>query len=287
MTRTCAIWVSLALALGGCSAVIADPDAGSIDDITVSEDASGIPVLDFTSGLKYSKVQSEVLWSGDGDRLNANDRILLDMYSVSLESGVVLVDTFSDLPRMYLLVPELVGQELYDVLVDERVGARILHVTPPVEGYEGHGAVALLVDVLPACAQGETLPPKEGMPEVTLDPSGQPTITIDDAMDPPIGLEVSTLILGSGEQVRPGSKIVANYYAVDYDTGEVYDSSWEDGEGPLKAQVGVGELPLGLDQGLIDRTEGSQILLIVPPELAYGDGTLVFVVDLLVVRTPS
>jgi peptidylprolyl isomerase len=287
MTRIGAIWASLALVLGGCSAVIADPNAGSIDDIAVSEDANGIPVLEFQNGLEYTKVQSEVLWQGAGDPLDPGDRILLDMYSVSLDSGVVLVNTFSDLPNMYYLARELVGQELYDVLVDERVGTRILHVTPPVEGYEGHGAVALLVDVLPARAIGETQPRKEGIPEVELDLSGKPSVTVDDATEAPVGLEVATLILGSGAQVKPGSMIVANYHVVHYDTGEVFDSSWDDGEGPLKAQVGVGELPLGLDQGLINRTEGSQILLIVPPELAYGEDTLVFVVDLLAVRDPS
>jgi peptidylprolyl isomerase len=285
MTRIGVIGLGLALVLGGCSAVIADPNAGSIDDITVSGDEDGVPVLEFKGGLEYSRVQSEVLWAGEGDPLNAGDRILLDMYSVSLDSGVVLVNTYRDFPNMYLLAPELVGQELYDVLLDERVGARVLHVTPPVEGYEGHGAVALLVDVLPAKAEGEAQPRKEGMPVVTLDEFGKPDVAIDEDTEAPDGLEAATLILGSGEQVKPGSSIVANYYAVDYDTGEVFDSSWDIEDGPLKAQVGVGELPLGLDQGLIDRTEGSQILLIVPPELAYGDGTLVFVVDLLVVRT--
>lgn len=294
MTRIGAFAAGVAILICGCSAVIADPNAGGIDDIAIGTDSQGLPVLEFPDGLEYSKVQTKVVWSGTGDRLRPGDRILLDMYSVSLDSGVVLLDTYSDLPNYYILAPEIVGQELYDALVDEKVGVRLLHVSPPVEGYEGHGAVVLLVDVLPAESQGETQPLREDLPSVEIDASGQPIVIVDPDLPKPVGLQVATLLLGSGAQVKPGSKIKFNYYAVSYDTGEIFESSWDDGEGPDEKQVGVGELVLGLDQGLIDQTEGSRVLLVVPPDMAYGgsdlphaDDTLVFVIDLLAVRPPN
>jgi peptidylprolyl isomerase len=287
MRRVGVLAVGLALILGGCSAVITDPNAGSIKDIVVSVDDEGVPVIEYPEGLEYSKVETEVLWSGKGDRLEPGDRILLDMYAISLDSGAVLTNTFSALPNAYILAPELVGQELYDVLVKEKVGARILHISPPVEGYEGQGSVALVVDVLPTKAEGESLPRRDDLPVIIVDDEGKPTVVIGDNLTPPVGLEVATLIQGPGEQITPGSRIKVNYLAVSFETGEVFESSWDDGEGPMDAQVGVGELPLGWDQGLIDRTEGSQVLMVIPPELAYGEDTLIFVVDILAVRNPE
>ncbi|MBN2177130.1 MAG: FKBP-type peptidyl-prolyl cis-trans isomerase [Demequinaceae bacterium] len=287
MRRIGVFTAGLALFLSGCSAVITDPNAGSIRDITVTVDDDGIPVIDYPIGREYSKVETEVLWSGKGDRLKPGDRILLDMYAVSLDTGAVLTDTFSDLPNAYILAPELVGQELYDVLAQERIGARILHLSPPVEGYEGQGAIALVVDVLLTKAAGESLPRRDDLPVVIVDDEGKPTIVIGENLTAPIGLEVATLIQGPGEQITPGSRIKVNFLAVSFETGEVFESSWDDSKGPMNAQVGVGELPLGWDQGLIDRTEGSQVLMVIPPELAYGEDTLVFVVDILAVRAPE
>lgn len=287
MTRIYTFVAGFALLVGGCSQVVSDPNAGGVDDITIGVDSEGVPVLDYPDGLEFSKVQTKTVWSGTGARLNPGDRIVLDMYSVSLDSGVVLLDTFSDLPKEYLLAPELVGEELYDALVKERVGARLLHVSPPIEGHEEEGAIALLVDVLPATATGVAEFPSGDLPTVELDSSGHPAIVIDPEIPAPAELKVATLILGSGPQVEPGSRIRANFHVVSYDTGEVFESSWDDGEGSMATQVGVGELVLGLDQGLIDQTEGSRVILIVPPELAYGEDTLVFVIDLLAVRPPE
>jgi FKBP-type peptidyl-prolyl cis-trans isomerase len=278
--------VALALALAGCSAVLPnDPNAGSIDGITVGADDTGGPIFDFTLGLTYSKVQTKVLWEGTGDRLAEGDRILLDWYVVSLEDGAVIDDTYANLPRAYYLYPELIGQDLYNELVGERVGTRILQVSPPVKGYEDVGAVAVLADVLPARATGEQIANREGIPIVDLAPDGTPGVTIPDGFTPPEDLVVATRIQGSGEQVRSGSRILFNFLAVSLNTGEVIASSWDEGVGPMSAQVGTGELVPGLDQGLIDCTTGSQVLLLVPPALAWGQDSVVFVIDVLAVHS--
>lgn len=286
MRRLGALVIALSL-LGGCSVGVSDPNAGNIGDIVVGVDAVGAPTLEYPADLEYAKVETRVLWSGTGDRLLPGDRILLDMYAVSLATGAVLTDTFTGLPNAYLLAPELIGQELYDALIQEKVGARILHVSKPVEGYEGQGAIALVVDVLPAKATGETLPRRADVPVVLVAPDGEPTIVIGEEATLPVDLVVSTLTLGPGEQVRDGSLIKVNYLGVSLETGEVFESSWEDGEGPMSAQIGVGELPAGWDQGLLGQSEGSQVLLIIPPELAYGKDHLVFVIDILAVWNPE
>jgi peptidylprolyl isomerase len=74
-----------------------------------------------------------------------------------------------------------------------------------------------------------------------------------------------------------------------------FDSSL--GSGPAQFQIGTGNVITGWDQGLVGQTVGSQILLVIPPDLGYGaegqpsagiagTDTLVFVVDILAAGTP-
>ncbi len=280
------IVAALAVALAGCSSGLpVDTTTGSIEGITVTTDDSGGPVFEFTPGLTYSKVETKVLWEGTGDRLAAGDRILLDWYAVSLENGSIIADTYSYLPNAYVLIPELVGQDLYDQLLGERIGTRILQVSTPVPGHEDVGAIAVLVDVLPARAVGDTVARTNDIPTVVLGPDGAPTVTIPNGFVIPPDLRVRTLIQGHGDQVQIGSRILFNFVAVSLETGEVIATSWGDGEGPTSAQVGTGELIAGLDQGLVDCTQGSQIVLLIPPELAWGKDPVVLVVDILAVQT--
>jgi FKBP-type peptidyl-prolyl cis-trans isomerase 2 len=281
-----AIAAALAVALTGCSSgLLIDSATGSINGITVTTDDVGNPVLDFTLGLTYTKVQTEVLWEGTGPRLAAGDRILLDWYAVSLQDGSVISDTYSYLPEAFLLVPELLGQNLYNELLGERIGTRLLQVSPPVEGHEDIGAMAVLVDVLPARATGDAVSRTGDIPRVVLGSDGTPTVTIPDGFTIPPDLTIRTLIQGHGDQVRIGSRILFNFVAVSLETGEVIATSWGDGEGPTSAQVGTGELIAGLDQGLVDATQGSQLVLLIPPGLAWGKDSVALVIDILAVRT--
>jgi hypothetical protein len=63
MRRLGALVLVLAL-LGGCSAVITDPNAGSIRDITMGVDDEGVPTLEHPEGLEYSKVETRVIENG-------------------------------------------------------------------------------------------------------------------------------------------------------------------------------------------------------------------------------
>jgi peptidylprolyl isomerase len=70
----------------------------------------------------------------------------------------------------------------------------------------------------------------------------------------------------------------------------VFDSSWESGS-PATFEIGTGAVIPGWDEGLVDQTVGSQVLLVIPPAKGYPKGspdgsikptdTLVFVVDIL------
>jgi len=94
--------------------------------------------------------------------------------------------------------------------------------------------------------------------------------------------------------VETGQTITVHYTGVLWDTGEVFDSSWESGSA-ASFPIGTGGVIAGWDKGLVGRTVGSQLLLVIPPADGYADAgsgstippgaTLVFVVDILDART--
>jgi len=141
---------------------------------------------------------------------------------------------------------------------------------------------------VPTRASGQAVVPPAGLPVVTLAENGEPSITIPADAQKPTELVVQTLIKGSGAVIEAGQNITVHYNGWLWD-GTLFDSSWQSGQ-TMATPIGAGKLIPGWDQGLVGQTIGSQVLLVIPPELGYGvdgyneipgDATLIFVVDLL------
>ncbi len=103
----------------------------------------------------------------------------------------------------------------------------------------------------------------------------------------PVELEISDIILGEGDEARPGATVDVHYVGVEYDSGEEFDSSWGRGE---SVEFPLNRLIPGWQEGIPGMKVGGRRRLTVPPVLAYGpEGaghrlsgkTLVFVIDLL------
>jgi hypothetical protein len=142
---------------------------------------------------------------------------------------------------------------------------------------------AVPVLLLSACASGG-----DAGVEVTGEVGETPEVSIPDS-EPPEELQVDVLVDGDGPPVESGSLLLADYHGVEWDSGEVFDSSFERGE-PAGFGIGVGSVITGWDEGLVGVPVGSRVQLVVPPEQAYGesgagdippDATLVFVVDVI------
>jgi peptidylprolyl isomerase len=128
--------------------------------------------------------------------------------------------------------------------------------------------------------------------------STPPTVPVDSALSTkPVvtkgdgvlsRLVVTTIVEGKGAKVVRGQTITVNFVGVTYATGDEFDSSWKRGE-PFSAEIGVGTLIQGWDQGLLGVRVGSRVQLDIPAALAYGDaasngsptGALRYVVDIL------
>ncbi|WP_329049247.1 FKBP-type peptidyl-prolyl cis-trans isomerase [Amycolatopsis sp. NBC_01488] len=119
-----------------------------------------------------------------------------------------------------------------------------------------------------------------------------PTITIPDDCDPPKKLITKDLSEGTGNGAKAGQKLKMNYLLVTWSDKQKLDSSFDRGQ-TFDLNLGAGEVIPGWDQGLVGIKQGGRRLLIIPPDLAYGQGgqgikpneTLVFVTDAVSVPT--
>lgn len=251
--------------------------------VTITGTGAEAPDLAYPVPLVLDAPVTEVVWEGEGDEVVDGQPVLLRIYSENGADGSVVRDDFTSVPAPYLLTEEAIGSDLFSVLSGQRVGARILHAV------ETDGVpVVTSIDILPSRAVGELSAPEAGSPVVAQDPSGVPTVTIPADQPAPTAPVVRQVVRGTGEQVTSGSKVVIQFVAVKWSTGEVFDTTWGEGRLPKTVTLGVDQLIEGLDEGLVDLPVGSQVMLVVPPGLGFGPSgnelsteTLVYVVDIL------
>jgi peptidylprolyl isomerase len=113
-----------------------------------------------------------------------------------------------------------------------------------------------------------------------------PVITIPDSCDPPKKLITKDLSDGAGSAAKAGDSLKMNYSLVTWSNKQKLDSSFDRGA-TFDLALGAGSVIPGWDQGLVGIKQGGRRLLIIPPDLAYGEGgngiqpneTLVFVTD--------
>lgn len=111
----------------------------------------------------------------------------------------------------------------------------------------------------------------------------------------PAGLVVEDIKEGKGQAASVGSTVSVQYSGVLLDDGTPFDNSFDRGE-PFSFPLGGGQVIPGWDQGLVGMKKGGRRVLVIPSDLAYGDGgsppvipggaALVFVVDMEEISAP-
>lgn len=263
-------------------------DLAALEAVTVTGEPGEEPTLEFEAPLEVSAPVTSLQAEGDGTELEEGMQVSMHYVAYTgadgeragstWEGGDPQTFTLGD-PQFDLLTEPLLGQ---------KVGARLLFAGPDAQG----GTVVNLIEVvdaktIPTRAEGEAVTPEEGLPTVTLDDTGKPTIEIPEGYEAPDELVVQTLIKGDGPEVTEDQSVTAHYTGMLLD-GTVFDSSWDRGSPSTFSLQGV--IP-GWTQGLAGQTVGSQVLLVIPAELGYGEqgsgetippnSPLVFVVDIL------
>lgn len=117
----------------------------------------------------------------------------------------------------------------------------------------------------------------------------KPDVDIPDS-PPPADLVIEDLVVGAGDEAKPGQQVSVHYVGVAWSTGSQFDASWDRGQ-PFAFGLGGAQVIQGWDRGVAGMRVGGRRRLTIPPHLGYGDRgaggviqggeTLVFVVDLL------
>lgn len=106
----------------------------------------------------------------------------------------------------------------------------------------------------------------------------------------PSGLRIQDLVVPEATEFADPGETVTIHVEGRFPEGGVFDSSYDRGT-PLTFVLGQGLVPPGLDEGIVGMGLWGRRLLVVPPELGYGEAgvpplipgntTLVFEIELL------
>jgi peptidylprolyl isomerase len=156
---------------------------------------------------------------------------------------------------------------------------------------------------LPACAASAS-PATPSPAAAVTPPATLPSFTIPEGADPGLYYKptveagtcsptkkviTTTLIQGTGPEVKANQTITVNYVGVTLLDGKQFDASWDHGQ-TFDTVIGAGAVIKGWDDGLVGVKVGSRVQLDIPKALAYPDadpssgapvGDLRFVVDVL------
>jgi FKBP-type peptidyl-prolyl cis-trans isomerase 2 len=297
-----ALAATASLALAACAPSDADPaaspSAGSLEaDIELLKtfewsDVDGSPVLTFDTPATVTSSAALVVEDGDGAEITDGMLLTLDYVVFQGKDGEQVFSTYeSGQGETVTFGPTSTDPVLYDALTGKHVGADVIYGIQDVQAGDG-SSIFLAMTVTSGTevlerAEGTEVAPVEGLPTVTLDATGKPSVSFEGAVKP-AELVAQPLIEGDGDVVEVGDSITIHYTGWIWE-GEQFDSSWDAGS-PATFTLAEGSLISGWVQGLAGQTVGSQVLLVIPPELGYGEAgsgpipggsTLVFVVDIL------
>jgi peptidylprolyl isomerase len=312
MLRTASVvTVSLiALALAGCSTAGGDnciPSGPASSAVTVDGEFGVAPRLTIDGKLTATTTERSVVIAGTGDAAADGDSITMNYTLYNGTTGVEIEKSeYAEGSELSYPIDtaatSFVG--LSKALACTTVGTRIVAVIPNAEGFGDQAAQAglapedtlvFVIDVTGIAAKplaeatGEPVAPLEGFPDVTFT-DGNPTVTIPEG-PVPTEYAISTLIQGAGDVVAEGATVVVNYEGVNWNTGAVFDSSFDRGS---PATFSTAEVIEGFRDALVGQKIGSRVVVIIPSELGYGDAgsgdlikggdTILFVVDILGVQ---
>ncbi len=268
-------------------------DVAALDAVAVEGALGAAPTLTFDQPFEVSTTVARVDTPGTGAPLEDGQLLQIHYMVVNGTTGESAGSTW-DIggPQAFLLGDANMPAAMNNVLADQNIGVRFLLAapgTPATDAAEANPTTLFVfevVGVVPGRASGTEVAPVPGLPTVTLAEDGEPSIEVGDATEPTT-LVAQTLIEGTGPAIEAGQVLTLQYTGWLWD-GTEFDSSW--GGTPFQTTIGAGMVIAGWDQGLVGKTVGSQVLLVIPSDLGYGaDGsgsipggaTLIFVVDVL------
>lgn len=312
-TKPLALSAAAVLMLTACGDGDGLGNTEALSDVELHVRDDDQPEVILHSPVESDDGASRVLNAGDGDQVEDDHIVEFRQVAASPESGDVLGHNFGDpIPQMaWMPSIQETGQDIdeffYDALTAEGVtiGSDVAIYYPAAEDglHDQQLAVFRLVDQYPVHADGELQEQSGDLPEVTNEIGEAPELVDHDGdSEAPEELTTEVLIEGDGAEIAEEDHLYVQYRGWQWDNGEEFDGSWpEDGEAGVPADFPLQGVIEGWTEGIAGQNVGDRLLLVIPPEQAYGEaedeeglteggqpgGHLIFVVDVVQAISPE
>ncbi|MFJ4953204.1 FKBP-type peptidyl-prolyl cis-trans isomerase [Streptomyces sp. NPDC088760] len=282
---------------------------GPLPAVTAGTKFGEKPTVAKGPGEPSKDLAVKTLIAGSGRTIAENDFIRAD-YLGQIWSTAKVFDNSYDRKRplvMQLAKGSIIDGWLY-ALAGKKTGSRVQIAVPPTWGYgkegnaqagiKGTDTLVFVIDLIDSfnsksSAKGQQVPQTDAaLPKVGTNTDGQvPKVTIPRA-DPPKKLVSEYVLEGDGPEVKADQAVLCQFQGLVWEGGKTFQRTY--GSGRL-SQFGLEQMQRavkGLAEGLTGKKVGSRVLIVIPPQLGYGDNppsggvikkdsTLVFTVDIL------
>ncbi len=290
---------ALALCLG-LSACGGKSDGGghsgdTMQGVSASGKLGSKPDISFKTPFKVENQTHQVIQNGDGEVIRDGDRVCTRSLALDAKTGKVINSTWDQSsPECSIVISKKSIPAYYDTFKGLKVNSTVA-VGIDESGSGSSKATESYIMALTFVSRSKNLTRAQGqkvtdlpsdLPKISLDDKGKPSLDLN-GYQPKGGLVVQPLIKGKGAKVGQHQSVSANYTGWLASDGKQFDSSWDRGQA---SDFSLDQVVKGWQQGLAGQTVGSQVLLVVPPDLGYGsqqqqkipaNSTLIFVVDIL------
>ncbi|MBW1602149.1 FKBP-type peptidyl-prolyl cis-trans isomerase [Streptomyces sp. JJ66] len=279
---------------------------GPLPEITEGREFGQKPTIAKGEGDPSGDIAVQVVVAGTGAKVAEGDLLQVDYLGQKWDTAEVFDNSFDrGKPSVFPIGERFLIPAWDQVMVGQQVGSRVLMAVPPQFGYgeqgdpsgtiKGDDTLVFVMDVhdtfnASSSAKGKRAAQDDAaLPKIGTNTDGKaPAIEVPKAA-PPKELVSAYVLEGDGPEVTESDGVVVQYKGVLWDGGKEFDSTYARGE---ITQFGLGQVIQGWAQGLTGQKVGSRVMIVVPPELGYGEegtdgipggATIVFSVDILAV----
>ncbi|MFF7980780.1 FKBP-type peptidyl-prolyl cis-trans isomerase [Streptomyces sp. NPDC007901] len=281
---------------------------GPLPAITAGTKFDEKPTVAKGTGDPSKNLAVKTVIAGSGKPVAENDFIQANYLGQIWSTAKVFDQSYDRSPLVMQLAQGSIIDGWRYALAGKKVGSRVLMAVPPTWGYgtsgnsqagiKGTDTLVFVVDVLDSFNSKSSSTGKEvaqsdaALPKVGTNTDGKaPSIDIPKA-DPPKKLVSNYVLEGDGAEVQSAQTILCQFKGVVWDGGKTFEQTYSTGRLSQFSVEQMQEVVKGLAQGITGKKVGSRVMIVVPPDLAYGNNppsggvvkkgsTLVFSVDIL------
>jgi peptidylprolyl isomerase len=282
---------------------------GPLPAITAGERFGEKPTVAKGPGDPSKNIAVRTLIAGGGRTVAENDFIRADYLGQIWDTGKVFDNSYD---RKRPLVIQLARGGIVDgwryALQGKKAGSRVQIAVPPAWGYgkdgnpqagiKGTDTLVFVIDLIESfnsasSAKGAAVPQDDAaLPKVGTNTDGKPPEVTVPRTDPPKKLVSEYVLEGDGPELKADQTVLCQFQGLVWDGGKAFERTYGSNRLSQFSLRQMQEVVKGLAQGLTGKKVGSRVLVVVPPELGYGDNppdggvikkdsTLVFTVDIL------